>query len=72
MAQSTYDFIALGALVTRLDPGIVPFEYADHYDLHVSGGEFNVAANMARAFGKKRRSSRPWSTTRSERRSRLR
>jgi 2-dehydro-3-deoxygluconokinase len=53
MAQSTYDFIALGALVTRLDPGIVPFEYADHYDLHVSGGEFNVAANMARAFGKK-------------------
>ncbi len=48
-----YDFIALGALVTRLDPGIVPFEYADRYDIHVSGGEFNVAANLARAFGQK-------------------
>jgi len=48
-----YDFIALGALVTRLDPGIVPFEYADTYDIHVSGGEFNVAANLARAFGRK-------------------
>ncbi|MDD3670034.1 MAG: hypothetical protein PHR01_01995, partial [Sphaerochaetaceae bacterium] len=46
-----YDFIALGALVTRLDPGIVPFEYADTYIVHVSGGEFNVAANLSRAFG---------------------
>ena len=48
-----YDFMALGALVTRLDPGIIPFEYADSYDIHVSGGEFNVAANLARAFSKK-------------------
>ncbi len=50
---SSYDFMALGAIVTRLDPGIIPFEYANHYDLHVSGGEFNVAANLARAFGLK-------------------
>lgn len=48
-----YDFIALGALVTRLDPGVVPFEYASDYKMHVSGGEFNVAANLARAFGQK-------------------
>ena len=48
-----YDFIALGALVVRLDPGTVPFEYADSYDIHVSGGEFNVAANLSRAFSRK-------------------
>ncbi|MDC7245257.1 MAG: sugar kinase [Sphaerochaetaceae bacterium] len=51
--DSSYDFMALGALVTRLDPGIIPFEYASSYDLHVSGGEFNVAANLSRAFGQK-------------------
>ena len=51
MEASKYDFMAVGALVTRLDPGIIPFEYANHYDLHVSGGEFNVSANIARAFG---------------------
>lgn len=48
-----YDFISLGALVTRLDPGIIPFEYASSYDIHVSGGEYNAAANLARAFGQK-------------------
>ncbi|MGO8695886.1 MAG: PfkB family carbohydrate kinase [Rectinemataceae bacterium] len=45
------DFLALGALVTRLDPGIVPFSAADRYDLHVSGGEYNVAADLALCFG---------------------
>lgn len=51
--EKGYDFYSLGALVTRLDPGVVPFEYAQHYDIHVSGGEFNVAANLARCFGQK-------------------
>jgi 2-dehydro-3-deoxygluconokinase len=46
-----HDFLALGALVTRLDPGVVPFSMANHYDLHVSGGEYNVAANLSRCFG---------------------
>jgi 2-dehydro-3-deoxygluconokinase len=46
-----HDFLALGALVTRLDPGVVPFSMADHYELHVSGGEYNVAANLSRCFG---------------------
>ncbi|HBE02065.1 MAG: ribokinase [Spirochaetes bacterium GWF1_41_5] len=45
-----HDFAALGALVTRLDPGIIPFSLASHYDLHVSGGEYNVAANLSRCF----------------------
>ena len=45
------DFLSLGALVNRLDPGIVPFRKATHCDIHVSGGEFNVAANLADCFG---------------------
>src|SRR5579859_6792465 len=44
------DFLSLGALVHRLDPGIVPFRKATHVDIHVSGGEFNVAANLSDAF----------------------
>jgi 2-dehydro-3-deoxygluconokinase len=47
------DLLALGALVTRLDPGIVPFAEADKYRLHVSGGEYNVAANLSSCFGMK-------------------
>lgn len=46
-----HDFLALGALVTRLDPGIVPFKEADDYSLHVAGGEYNVAKNLSSCFG---------------------
>jgi 2-dehydro-3-deoxygluconokinase len=45
------DFVSLGALVHRLDPGIVPFGKANECRIHVSGGEFNVAANLADCFG---------------------
>ncbi len=45
------DFISLGALVHRLDPGIVPFAKASECRIHVSGGEFNCAANLANCFG---------------------
>jgi 2-dehydro-3-deoxygluconokinase len=45
------DFLALGALVHRLDPGIVPFRKARSFDVHVSGGEYNVAAGLADCFG---------------------
>ena len=44
------DFISLGALVHRLDPGIIPFRKATECQIHVSGGEFNVAANLADCF----------------------
>jgi 2-dehydro-3-deoxygluconokinase len=44
------DFLSLGALVHRLDPGIVPFKKAASCQLHVSGGEFNVAANLSDCF----------------------
>jgi 2-dehydro-3-deoxygluconokinase len=44
------DFLALGALVHRLDPGVIPFRKARSADIHVSGGEYNVAANLADCF----------------------
>ena len=44
------DFLSLGALVHRLDPGIIPFRKATECLIHVSGGEFNVAANLANCF----------------------
>jgi 2-dehydro-3-deoxygluconokinase len=47
------DFLALGALVHRLDPGAVPFRKARSVEIHVSGGEYNVAANLADCFGLK-------------------
>ncbi len=49
--DKTHDFLALGGLVTRLDPGRIPFAFADKYDLHVSGGEYNVAKNLSQCFG---------------------
>lgn len=45
------DFVSLGALVHRLDPGVVPFRKATECKIHVSGGEFNCAANLADCFG---------------------
>jgi 2-dehydro-3-deoxygluconokinase len=45
------DLVSLGALVHRIDPGVIPFRKATACQLHVSGGEFNVAANLADCFG---------------------
>src|SRR5438552_3443130 len=45
------DFLALGALVHRLDPGVIPFRKARSLEIHVSGGEYNVAANLSDCFG---------------------
>lgn len=52
-ANAKRDSISLGALVHRLDPGIIPFRKANSCDIHVSGGEFNTAANLANCFGLK-------------------
>jgi 2-dehydro-3-deoxygluconokinase len=48
--EGELDFLSLGALVHRLDPGIVPFRKATECAIHVSGGEFNVAANLSDCF----------------------
>lgn len=50
-ANAARDSISLGALVHRLDPGIIPFRKAHTCEIHVSGGEFNTAANLANCFG---------------------
>mgnify|MGYP001062127663 FL=1 len=48
--NGTLDLISLGALVHRVDPGIIPFRKATQWQVHVSGGEYNVAANLADCF----------------------
>jgi 2-dehydro-3-deoxygluconokinase len=45
------DFLSIGALVHRLDPGVIPFRKATGCQIHVSGGEFNCAANLSDCFG---------------------
>jgi len=45
-----FDFVSLGALVHRLDPGVIPFRKARTLEIHVSGGEYNVSANLADCF----------------------
>lgn len=53
LQEGTLDFVSLGALVHRFDPGIIPFRKAAECRIHVSGGEFNCAANLADCFGMK-------------------
>jgi 2-dehydro-3-deoxygluconokinase len=48
---SELDFLAVGALIHRLDPGVIPFRKARSFDVHVSGGEYNVAAGLTDCFG---------------------
>lgn len=50
LASGELDLLSLGALVHRLDPGIIPFRKASECRIHVSGGEFNVAANLSDCF----------------------
>src|SRR5271167_3768515 len=49
-AGGALDFLSLGGLVHRLDPGIIPFRKAAECQIHVSGGEFNCAANLSDCF----------------------
>ncbi len=50
LQEGALDFVSLGALIHRLDPGIIPFRKATQCQIHVSGGEFNTAANLADCF----------------------
>jgi 2-dehydro-3-deoxygluconokinase len=49
--DGAFDLLSLGGLVIRLDTGIVPFRKAHEAAIHVSGAEYNVAANLADCFG---------------------
>ena len=51
LREGGLDFLSLGALIHRLDPGLVPFRKAHTCTIHVSGGEFNTAANLSDCFG---------------------
>jgi 2-dehydro-3-deoxygluconokinase len=46
----TLDLVALGALNHRVDSGIVPFSKATTWEIHPSGGEYNVAADLSDCF----------------------
>src|ERR687894_625684 len=48
--EGALDFLSLGALVHRIDPGVIPFRKATECAIHVSGGEFNVSANLSDCF----------------------
>ena len=51
--EGALDFVSVGDLVHRLDTGVIPFRKATECLIHVSGGEFNCAANLADCFGLK-------------------
>ncbi|MBV8812203.1 MAG: sugar kinase [Acidobacteriaceae bacterium] len=51
--SAALDFVSVGAVIHRLDPGIIPFRKATECLIHVSGGEYNVAANLSDCFGLK-------------------
>ncbi len=48
--EGSLDLVSLGALVHRVDPGVIPFGKATQWQVHPSGGEYNVAANLADCF----------------------
>jgi 2-dehydro-3-deoxygluconokinase len=50
LEEAALDFVAVGALNHRVDPGIVPFRKATEWQVHPSGGEYNVAANLSDCF----------------------
>jgi len=50
---TAHDLLALGAMIIRLDPGVVPFAHADEYRLHIAGGEYNLASNLSVCFGQR-------------------
>lgn len=49
--QTELDALALGALVHRLDPGVVPLHRACRFEVHVSGGEYNPIHALSECFG---------------------
>jgi 2-dehydro-3-deoxygluconokinase len=49
-ADAALDALALGALVHRLDPGVIPLHRATSFDVHVSGGEYNPIHALSECF----------------------
>lgn len=49
--EGSLDLVSFGALNHRVDPGIVPFGKATVWQVHPSGAEYNVAADLSDCFG---------------------
>lgn len=49
-SKTALDFLSLGALNHRVDSGVIPFNKATQWQVYPSGGEYNVAANLANCF----------------------
>ncbi len=50
LKEAQLDALALGALVHRLDPGVVPLHRACSFEVHVSGGEYNPIHALSECF----------------------
>jgi len=50
LPQARLDALALGALVHRLDPGVIPLHRAPSFEVHVSGGEYNPIHALSECF----------------------
>jgi 2-dehydro-3-deoxygluconokinase len=50
LRDAALDVVSVGALNHRVDSGIIPFTKATEWRVHPSGGEYNVAANLANCF----------------------
>src|SRR5512141_1761608 len=48
--EGLLDVLSIGALNHRVDSGIVPFGKATEWQVHPSGAEYNVVANLANCF----------------------
>jgi 2-dehydro-3-deoxygluconokinase len=45
-----HDFLSLGAIAQRFDPGLIPIHEAQIFERYCSGGEYNPAANLSKCF----------------------
>jgi 2-dehydro-3-deoxygluconokinase len=50
LKQANLDALALGALVHRLDPGVIPLHRAASFEVHISGGEYNPIHALSECF----------------------
>jgi 2-dehydro-3-deoxygluconokinase len=50
MQEGALDLVSLGALNHRVDSGIIPFRKATEWQVHPSGGEYNVVADLSDCF----------------------
>jgi 2-dehydro-3-deoxygluconokinase len=48
--DAALDVVSVGALNHRVDSGVVPFNKATEWQVHPSGAEYNVVANLANCF----------------------